>query len=152
MNWLTLSRWLVFGAAIVALGIALKNLEQYVEGIGYQRRDAEQMVRDLVAVKAAQVQERIQQDQLTKATNAAKLREESLQVAIDAAVRSSNGLRQQITSLRAGIPGLNREAVDRYADTASAVFLSCVKEYTELAATADRIDSDKQTLIQAWPR
>lgn len=87
-----------------------------------------------------------------RAKNEADIREKKL---VADSVRSAavvGGLRDEISSIRASLPGLTRAAVDRYADTASVVLEQCVNEYRSLAQVADGLASDRQTLIDAWPR
>ena len=75
------------------------------------------------------------------------------------------GLRRDVDSARAELDRLRAVAnsavpstcdatstgVER-ADPARELFLSCAAELTDMAGKADRINSDRQALIDAWPR
>ena len=67
-------------------------------------------------------------------------------------VARSGSYMYDLATARIILPGLTRAAVERYADTASIVFNQCVREYRDLAAQADQLANDRQTLIDAWPR
>lgn len=90
--------------------------------------------------------------QVQEAKDNAKKREKTLQKSVDVAVASSNSLRNQLTSIRRSLPSLTEQAVRKYADTASTILGDCQSKYQELAARADGLSSDLQTLIEAWPQ
>lgn len=90
--------------------------------------------------------------QVQEAKDHAKKREETLQKSVDVAIASSNSLRNQLTSIRRSLPSLTEQAIRKYADTASAVLGDCQSKYQGMAATADKLSSDLQTLIEAWPQ
>jgi hypothetical protein len=69
-----------------------------------------------------------------------------------AARRTVDGLRDTLYAFRASLPSLAPAAVIERADTAAELFGACASEYQDVAAAADRINSDRQTLIDAWPR
>jgi phage replication-related protein YjqB (UPF0714/DUF867 family) len=106
----------------------------------------------LKASEAARAAEKALQAKVTKAQDEAKKRETKL--AADAATASlvNDGLRDDLAAVRASLPGLNRDAVNRYAQTASIVFEQCSRRYSDMAANADRFASDRQTLIESWPK
>ena len=85
----------------------------------------------------------IQQAEQRAAKNAA---------AAAAARRTADGLRDTLYQFRASRPGLAPAAVIERADTAAELLGACAAEYQDVAAAADRINSDRQTLIDAWPK
>lgn len=85
---------------------------------------------------------------LTEATN----REKQLRNDAAAAKSAADRLRSTLAQIQRDIPHLTDAAVRRYADAASVVFRECTEEYRALGAVADAIDSDRQTLEQAWPK
>ena len=85
----------------------------------------------------------IQQAEQRAAKNAA---------AAAAARRTADGLRDTLYQFRASLPGLAPAAVIERADTAAELLGACAAEYQDVAAAADRINSDRQTLIDAWPK
>lgn len=101
---------------------------------------------------AARAKEQALQTKLQEAQNAAKEREKKLLADAVAARAESGRLRDDIATFRRQLPGLTEAAVRKYADTASIVLSECQSRYSELAEAVDRIDNDRQTLVEAWPK
>ena len=116
--------------------------------------DTLRKIADLTAAaeRAVRAEEALFNTKLNEARNAAKIRETKLAADAGLARSQSDGLRDELAAIRFSLPALARDAVNRYADTASIVFAECVRSYSALAETADRIDSDRQTLIDGWPK
>jgi hypothetical protein len=106
----------------------------------------------LTATDAARTREQALQATVTKAQNDAKTRETKLVADAATASRANVSLRDDLAAIRASLPGLARDAINRYADTASNVFAECSQRYSDLARQTDAIASDRQTLIEAWPK
>ena len=87
-----------------------------------------------------------------EAIKAAEQRAAKNAAAADSARRAADSLRSTLYSFRASLPGLTKPAAAVAADTAAELFGACAAEYQDVAAAADRINSDRQTLIEAWPR
>lgn len=111
-----------------------------------------QMQAALAAESAARAKEQSMQQQLNEAQNAATERETKLRADYDAARRAALGLRDTVASLRSGLPGASADSCRTTADAALAVFGECSAEYQRVAEIADRHASDRQTLIEAWPK
>jgi uncharacterized iron-regulated membrane protein len=146
------ARWLALAALCAAFGVWC-----YVHGMQHTqaRWDAEKVTMQAQLLKSEQAnraKESQLKQQVIEAQNDAKKRETKL--AADAAdARAESGrLRNSIATIRAELPSLAADAVRRYADTTSIVLGECQDRYSELAETADRLDSDRQTLGEAWPR
>lgn len=101
---------------------------------------------------AARKKEQAMHYQLQEAQHAAKLRERKILADAAGARGELDRLRHDLATIRHQLPGLTESAVRRYADTASLILGECASQYSELAATADAIDNDRQTLMEAWPR
>lgn len=99
----------------------------------------------------ARAAERRFNDQLAKALDDAATRENNLRRAAGAAAGERDGLRGQLAAIRAGLPDATPAAVADDANRLADVLGQCVGEYQALAADADRLASDRQTLIDAWP-
>ena len=142
---------------IIAVIFTASNLTSYRAGRANVRADwnVEKLATANAVLKASEVaraREQQLQATVTKAQNEAKRRETKLAADAATASRAVDGLRDTIATVRAGIPSLDRDAVDRYADAASVVFEQCSREYSSVARQADAIASDRQTLIDAWPK
>ena len=90
--------------------------------------------------------------QLQKAQDESAKRETKLRADADAARRTVDGLRGALYDFRASLPNAAHAAVIARADTAAELLGSCADEYRSVAEAADRIASDRQTLIDAWPK
>ena len=89
---------------------------------------------------------------LQDAQNAATKRETKLRADVADARRSVDGLRGTLYNFRASLPNAAPAAVIARADTAAELLGTCADEYRSVAEAADRIASDRQTLIDAWPK
>ena len=139
-------------ALIAALSAGVWKLDKSRQAIGYGRAVAEYTAQALKADQAARQREQALQSQVTKAQNDSKVRETKLAADATSARSAANSLRDDLAAVRNSLPSLTRAAVDNYAATASIVFQECADRYSDLAAKADAIASDRQTLIDAWPR
>ena len=86
------------------------------------------------------------------ALNDARKREADLRRNVAAARTESDGLRDAIYAFRAKLPNATATTVAVAADTAAELLGTCADEYRSVAEAADRIASDRQTLIDAWPK
>ena len=145
-------RWLLYGAFLAALLLGVWRLDVSRQQIGYDRAVAEYTKIALKAEQVARAKEQSLQAQIVKAQNDAKTRETKLAASAAATRRVADSLRSDLASARRDIASASRAAVDRYAQTASAVLGECTREYETLAGTTAGIASDALTLLQAWPR
>lgn len=117
--------------------------------------DAEKVIQlaDAANAEAAnRAKELALNQKIIEAQNEAQTRVKKLKADADSARAAANSLRDDLAATRAKLPGLTRDAVNRYADAASVVFGDCSRAYQELAGTADAIASERQTLMDAWPK
>jgi hypothetical protein len=61
-------------------------------------------------------------------------------------------MRDTLSATRGGVPGESTAACTQRADAAADVLAQCAGAYQGLAEVADRLDSDRRTLIEAWPK
>ena len=104
------------------------------------------------AEAATRAQEASFNQRLQDAQNAATKRETKLRADAAAARRTADGLRGTLYEFRASLPNASTSALIARADTAAELLGACVSEYRSVAEAADRIASDRQTLIDAWPK
>ena len=102
-------------------------------------------------INEARRAEAAMREQVRKAQEDARKREEKLVADAAAAGRAADGLRGEIASLRRGLSAAGAEANRRTADAALDVFQQCADEYRAVAQAADQHASDAVTLDQAWP-
>jgi hypothetical protein len=87
-----------------------------------------------------------------EALQAAQERATKNEADASAARSESERLRVQLASGRRDLPNIARDAVNSYAAALSDVFDDCTTKYAALAGDADKLASDTQTLIDAWPK
>ena len=90
--------------------------------------------------------------QVLKAQNEAKKRENILRSGAAAAATESDGLRNDLASMRDQYDKLSRDAVIERAAAVGIVLADCTRKYQGMAETAGRHASDVRTLIDAWPK
>jgi hypothetical protein len=120
------------------------------EQIAKIRREQAESV--AAANEAARLKERALNKQLEEARNDAEKRETALRADADSARKSVVSLRDQLAANKRAMSDASAAAVRQYADAVANVFLDCTDKYRELAEEADRISSERQTLIDAWPK
>ena len=104
------------------------------------------------AEKASRAKEQALQLKVTEAVNAAAKRTQQAQAATAAVRRTADSLRGQLAAARSDLPRATSDAVRAYAATLNTVFGECTAEVERLAAAAEGLSIDRDTLIQAWPR
>ena len=102
-------------------------------------------------INEARRAEAAMREQVRKAQEDARKREEKLVADAAAAGRAAGRLRDEIAGLRRGLSAATAEANRRTADAALDVFGECVERYRAVAQAADQHASDAVTLDQAWP-
>lgn len=146
-----------------ALIIAVMLIVVAIFGLGWSRGSdrvqakwdkakAVQVQVALEAEKTARQREQSMIDQIRKAENDANDREEKRRAAVAAVADTDGRLQLALNTIRHSLPGNTADACRATADTALAVFGDCAAALGKLAGEADGIASDRQTLIEAWPK
>lgn len=148
-------RWLALSVVCAGLwGYGWVKGAEHGEATVQARWDKEKSAQTIAAQKAdaqnRQIEQALQQ-KVTDAQNAAQTREKSLQAAAAGARAQSDSLRDQLTAIRGQLPALADAAVRDLAGTATELLSECSERYTDVAAKADAIWSDRKTLEDAWP-
>ena len=145
-------RYGLFAGLLLALGVwHLADKSKAVDD-ALELLRGEYIAAALVASESARQKEIALNLSVESAKNAAAIREKTLLADAGRSRLAADRLRDDLATARVILPGLTRAAVDRYADAASVVFNQCVNEYRDMAAQADQLANDRQTLIDAWPR
>jgi hypothetical protein len=129
--------WLAIklGAGALLLALLAYLGHSYMEG---EREAARQEVRDQYAVE------------LAKAKDAAQQRERQLFERIITATEKGNQ-RESIATIRNGLPDHSDDALRQTASTLGELLASCEGRRRSVAEEAELLNSEKQTLIDAWP-
>ena len=96
--------------------------------------------------------ERMTNQRLTEARNAAAKREQDLRRDGDSLRNNFERLRDQAAATRRDLPTATPDAARATAATATELLESCAREYQALARAADGHASDTLTLQQSWPK
>jgi hypothetical protein len=152
LQWFNPGRWLLISALFGSLVAGYFAWADHQQDIGYNKRVAENNAQTIKDVAAATKRTAELQAIKDKADKDAEDREAKLLADAGRARAESERLRSNITTIRASLPALTRDAVGKYADAASVVFDECQRKYIEVAEEVDRVYSERQTLIEAWPK
>ena len=147
----------IAATAVVAVVLAGSHWRAYTAGKATVQAEwtAEKVLQleaNIKAIEDARLKEQAWQVKLNGAQNDAAIRTKKLQTSVDIARGDADRLRGDIDAIHLQVPHLTRDAVNRYALASGAVFDQCVRSYTRVAAEADAIGSERQTLIDAWPK
>lgn len=143
-------------AAAIAGAILAGVFTWKVQGWRYDHQITSLQAKYQAEVQAANdralAAERMTNQRLAEARNAAAKREQDLRRDGDALRDAADRLREQAAAARRDLPTATADAARNTAAAATAVLESCVREYQALARAADGHASDTLTLQQSWPR
>jgi hypothetical protein len=145
----TLIKWGGLILTGIVLGATVQEWRWDAKYSGYQRDILKEKNE---AVTKARAEERARANQVQEALNAAIKREQALRSNAAALRNANSGLLLDLTGLQRRLSEEPVEAVRIRAATLATVFGYCTTAYSELAERCDRHVSDKQTLIEAWPK
>lgn len=142
---------LAYGAIALAIFLlgAAGGWKAHVGVAAEKENDRLELVRE--QARADRAEERRQSTNVIGAINAAKKREADARAAESAARTDLDRLRSAL-AIPAGQPATAACTGTVRADPARELLSECAAKYQELAGTADRLDSDRRTLIDAWPK
>ena len=152
MSWLSPGRWLLYGGFIAALVLGYFAWADRVGDAREAAVRAEYTAEALVASEAARAKEAEWQTQLQKAQNDAAKRQTKLAADATAARAAAGGLRDDLAAVRASLPTLTADASAELATVSTGLLADCADQYRGVAAEADALWGDRQTLIDAWPK
>ena len=87
----------------------------------------------------------------TAITDGAK-REETIRSLATTSAAAAGGLRDAVAKIDRAVPDYSADALRALASTYGQLLESCHRERGESAAETERINSEKRTLIEAWPK
>lgn len=103
------------------------------------------------ASEQARAKEQTWKFQLSEAQNEAVQRETKLRGDAATARAAADSLRHDLAAIRQ-LPGDTSPASSDRTGIITDLFSECIGQYQGLAETADRLASDRQTLMDAWPK
>lgn len=155
MNSLSINPLFLLGGMAVSVAIGAgsgwtANGWRLGEKVAEMERDQVEAV--AAANETARLRERAWSKQSEEARNAATKRETNLRRDAAGARQSADGMRHELTDLRRRLPELAVDACRIRADTLADILGQCTGKYQYLAETTDRLGSDRQSLMDAWPK
>ena len=139
---------LIIIAAVIAatgFGAAWKIQDQRFDA--KEKAHAEQKLAQIQHNAAASIR---RADNVIAAQNAATARSVAIRRDRDSAYAELDRLRDTLRTMP-GAGDTTTACADR-TDPARELFADCAAQLTDMAGKADRINSDRQTLIDAWPK
>ena len=147
--------WTHTAAALLGAAIAATGAWQ-VQSWRYTGQIAAIQAAQLEAVNTATREARATESRRFKeaqdAQAAAQARAISARRDADAARAAAGSLRDAIHTASNGMPGEPASARHERAHAIGELFAQCGAAYQSMAEVADRLDSDRRTLIEAWPK
>ena len=147
--------WTHVAAAILAALIAFAGgwkVQGWRLGEQINQIKAAQLEAVSTAVREARAQESARFKGVQDAQAAAQTRAIAARRDADAARGELDRMRDTLSATRGGVPGESPGACTVRADSAGELLAQCAGAYQGLAEVADRLDSDRRTLIEAWPK
>lgn len=138
-------------AALIALAVGFGGGWK-VQAWRWGAADAERLALEAKGAEQARAAERRQHVDVLEAVNASKRREQTARAAADGARTELDGLRVDLATAQQHMPSAAPAACLERVATLSAVFESCAATLEGLAGKADRINSDRLMLREAWPK
>jgi hypothetical protein len=142
--------------ALVALAVgAIYGVHQFLEherDIGRQEVRAEYAKQLAEAKDAARQRETELTAQRDKAIENANTRDETIRTLAARAGVPINGLRDTIAAIGNSVSSATADALRATARTYGDVLTECSARRGELAVEAEKLNSEKRTLIEAWPQ
>lgn len=142
----------VFGALAVAALYGIHLGLEHERDIGRNEVRAEYAKQLADAKDAARHREQQLQTQVNEANRHAQERDQTIQALAARAGVSTSSLRDTIAAIGNSMSGATADALRNTARAYGEVLAECAARRGELAVTAEKLNSDKRTLIEAWPQ
>jgi hypothetical protein len=143
---------LVIGGLAASAAAGVHAFLEHERAIGRQEVQAQwdrQVAIDRAAV-AAQTAD--WQARLQAATTDGAKREETIRNLAASAAAATGGLRDAIASVDRAVPDYSSDALRALTGTYGQLLEECAGRRREVAEEAERLNSEKKTLIESWPR
>jgi hypothetical protein len=142
----------VFGTFVAALLYGCHCLLEHERDIGRNEIRA-QWDKQIAADKEAA---RIRSDELKAQRDTAQIegakRDETIRTLAVSSAAATGGLRDAITKINGAVPNYSADALRALASAYGDVLAECQGRRAAVAEEAERLNSEKRTLIEAWPK
>lgn len=141
--------------AIVALAGALiygiHLVFEHQRELGRQEVRAEWERANAAAEKAAKAQTEDWRAQREAAATEGAKREETIRSLAATSAAAAGGLRDAVAKINRGVPDYSLDALRALTGTYGQLLEECAGRRREVAEEAERLNSEKRTLMEAWP-
>lgn len=144
----------VFGALAGAVIFGVHEFLEHERDIGRAEVQARWDKQDYADKEAARVRTAEMATQATTAANQGVKREETIQTlaaATATAAAAAGGLRDAVAKINRGVPGFSADALRSLTSTYGELLTECQGRRADVSLEAERLNSEKRTLIEAWP-
>jgi uncharacterized coiled-coil DUF342 family protein len=142
----------IFGALAAAVLYGTHELLEHERDIGRNEVRAEYAKQLAEAKDAARLREQQLQSQVDEANQHARERDQTIQALAARAGVSASSLRDTIAAVSHSLSGASENALRDAASTYRDLFEQCNGRRHEMAGQLEEANSDKKTLIEAWPK
>jgi hypothetical protein len=143
---------LVFSALAAAVIYGAHQFLEHERDIGRDEVRAEYAKQLAEAKDAARLREQQLQSQVDEANQHAHERDQTIQSLAARAGVSTSGLRDTIAAIGNSMSGATADALRNTARAYGEILAECAARRGELAVTTEKLNSEKRTLIEAWPK
>lgn len=143
---------LVIGALAVAAVLGVHEFLEHEREIGRQEVQARWDKQTAADKLAAAAQTADWQARLQAATNDGAKRDETIRSLAASAAAATGSLRNTIAQVDRAVPDYSLDALRALAGTYGQLLAECQGRRTEVAEEAERLNSEKRKLIEAWPQ
>jgi uncharacterized coiled-coil DUF342 family protein len=143
---------IVIGSLAVGAIAGVHQFLEHERDIGRNEVRAEYAKQLAEAKDAARLREQQLQSQVNEANQHAQERDQTIQALAARAGVSTSGLRDTIAAVSSSLSGATENALRDAAGTYRNLFEECNGRRHEVAERLEEANSDKKTLIEAWPQ
>jgi vacuolar-type H+-ATPase subunit I/STV1 len=142
---------MVFGALASGVAFGIHEFLEHERDVGRAEVQALWDKQITADKEAARMRTDQMAAQVTAATTNGAKRDETIQALAATVAASSGSLRDAIAKVNGGVPGLSADSLRALAGTYGQLLAECQGRRAEVAGEAERLNSEKRTLIEAWP-
>lgn len=154
----SLARYRLAAEILVAIALAggaiygVHLVFEHQREIGRDEVRAEWDRATAVAEKAARAQTEDWRSQREAAATEGAKREETIRSLAASSAAAAGGLRDAVAKINRGMPDYSADALRALTGTYGQLLDECAGRRREVAEEAERLNSEKRTLIEAWPK
>jgi hypothetical protein len=142
---------LIFGALAAGAAVWIHQFLEHERDIGRAEVKAEWDRANVAAEKAALAQSEAWRGARDAAITEGVKREETIRSLAATSAAAAGGLRDAVAKINRAVPDYSADALRSLTRTYGQLLEECAGRRREVAEEAERLNSEKRTLIEAWP-